>query len=80
MKIYSVLDIKAGVYSPLMSFPNSVYAIRAFESMVNQPDTNINRYPFDFVLHYLGEMDDNTGMIKPVPPTVVVVASDFIKE
>ena len=63
MKIYSIYDKKAMTYSPVMSFENEVLAVRAFEQFVLSGNNTVSQYPSDFVLCYLGEMDDNTGAL-----------------
>lgn len=81
MIIVSVYDKKAVVYSPLMVFPNKVYAIRAFEQMVTQKDSNLNKYPADFCLVSLGLFDEKTGFVDCAqPPKVLLEASEFLSE
>ena len=63
MKIYSIYDKKAMTYSPVMSFENEVLAVRAFEQFVLAGNNTVSQYPSDFVLCYLGEMDDSTGAL-----------------
>lgn len=80
MKLFSVFDKKAGTYGPVITQANQVIAIRFFERVAKDKESTIFLYPSDFCLHYLGEFDDNTGMIKPVPPTSVCEAIDFFNE
>lgn len=63
MKIYSIYDKKALTYSPVMSFENEVLAVRSFEQFVLAGNNTISQYPSDFVLCYLGEVDDTTGAL-----------------
>ena len=63
MNIYSIYDKKAMTYSPVMSFENEVLAVRAFEQFVLAGNNTVSHYPSDFVLCYLGQMDDNTGAL-----------------
>lgn len=63
MKIYSIYDKKAMTYSPVMSFENEVLAVRSFEQFVLAGNNTVSQYPSDFVLCYLGEMDDTTGAL-----------------
>ena len=63
MKIYSIYDKKALTYSPVMSFENDVLAIRSFEQFVLSGNNVISQYPTDFVLCYLGEVDNTTGAL-----------------
>lgn len=63
MKIYSVYDKKALTYSPVISMPNDVMAIRMIEMEVMRGQSPMANYPFDFCLVHLADMDDTTGKI-----------------
>lgn len=76
MKLYSAYDKKALSYSPLMCFVDEISAIRTFESAVHDSASIISRYPADFVLVYLGEMDERTGKITTLDvPNMVLEAA-----
>lgn len=60
-KLFSVYDVKAQFYGNPFLFTHKGEAIRAFMTAANDPQTNINRYPEDYQLFYLGEFDDVTG-------------------
>lgn len=76
MKIYSIFDKKAIVYSPLMTFENDTYAIREFEHIASSG--LIHRYPEDFALYCLGSYDDKVGLISSqAVPCFVVEALSF---
>lgn len=61
LNVYSVRDSKADTFSP--PFFNATHGIaeRNFQNLVNDPQSQVNRYPTDFDLYYLGKYDDNTG-------------------
>ncbi len=81
MKIYSLYDKKAMVYSPVMTFANDVFAIRAIESEMSNPKSSVATYPFDFCLMEIGTFDDSTGKISPreIPTNVYECNSYFSK-
>lgn len=63
-RLYSVLDMKSGLHGPIMQFNRDGEAIRALESTVNGEKSNhISRNPEDFQLHFLGEFNEETGII-----------------
>lgn len=63
IKNYALLDHKAGVFLRPFTATNDGEAIRLLTTWVNDKEhnTNINKYPQDFSLHYLGEFDDQIG-------------------
>lgn len=81
MKIFSVMDTKAGTFLRPMSESNLVHAIRAFEVACNEPSSTFNRYPDDFSLFELAEFDVQTGTITPlVAPQNICTARSLIKQ
>lgn len=65
MKLYSVYDKKSMVYGSIMTCQDEVQAVRFFERAVMDSETMMFHYPEDFVLCYLGSIDDKTGVITP---------------
>lgn len=81
MKICAIRDKKAESYVPeLMLFENLVQASRAFEAVVNNPKTQINRYPDDFCLVCLGEYNHVTGLfdLKSMPDILCEARSLYL--
>lgn len=60
-KIYSIYDQCAKAYNSPFYMHNDAMAIRALQANVNNPDSNINKNPEDFILYVLGEFDDSTA-------------------
>lgn len=69
--IYAVLDVKAQVHRPFF-FDNKVAAMRAFTEAANSPEGEIGRYPEEFQLLELGELDGESGKIVVHPKPVLV--------
>lgn len=67
LKIFGVFDLKAGAYTQMFFSPASGLATRSFETAVNDPQTMPGQFPADFSLRELGEVDDNTGLLSPLP-------------
>lgn len=63
-KMYSVYDSKAQSYGQPFHAPNDAVALRLFGDAVNDPDTQLNKYPEDFVLMAVGTWDDQTAELK----------------
>lgn len=63
MKIYSVFDHKAKAFAQPWFQLTDGLAIRAFTEACNDAQTNLNKYPEDFVLYCVGTFDETTGTI-----------------
>jgi hypothetical protein len=63
-KHYAVFDTTAQHFLNTIVFINHSDAIRWFTSVVNdeKKETNIAKYPQQFMLFYMYDMDDKTGM------------------
>lgn len=64
-KMFAVRDIKANMFFDVFPQPTEQLAQRGFAEVVNgDPSTNIAKYPEDFQLFYLGEYDEQKGVIE----------------
>lgn len=80
LKIYAVYDKKSVAYNNPFYFPQKGQAIRGFEDAVNDPNSMLNKHPEDFALFEIGEWNDTTGVITPLPnPIPVEEALNVIK-
>lgn len=61
LRLYSIYDSKAEQFSPPQVYHNDMLALRAFEGIVNDDKMLIKKYPEDFTLYYLGNLDDSDG-------------------
>jgi len=61
-QIFSVYDRQAQYYLPVFS-SRTADALRQFGEIVTQSDTPIAKYPADYDLCLLGEIDLDTGVI-----------------
>lgn len=62
-KIYSVFDNKADVFSPPFVAATKGLATRIFADVVNDKNSQVNRYPADFKLVEIGTFDEVTGRV-----------------
>lgn len=73
LSAYSIYDFKALQYhTPYFCVADGV-AVRLFQDLVQDPQSNISRHPTDYSLWYLGEYDDRKGSMEPVSPLRHVV-------
>ena len=83
MKInsYSIRDGKGCIFGrPFFQVNNSV-AMRTFQDLVADPQTEIHRHPDDFKLYLVGSFDDNTGVLAPeVQPVFLAHGTDFVQK
>lgn len=61
LKIFSILDTKAGAFAQPFFMATTGQAIRAFTDLANDPQSMVNKHPADFRLFQLGEYDDQAG-------------------
>jgi hypothetical protein len=61
LKSFSLLDIKAGFYSPPFFMSHNAQAVRAVAELGEDQRTQVGRHPADYQLVELGTWDDQTG-------------------
>lgn len=59
INLYTIYDLKAGVYNKPFYMHNDSVVIRAMEDLINDPQNDIGRHPEDFIVWMLGTFDDN---------------------
>lgn len=81
LKAYTVFDSKAELFLPPFYEQSAGTAIRSFETAVNTPDHQFNKYPSDYTLFELGEYDQHTaGFNLHQAPVNLGLAITFLKE
>jgi len=76
--IYSIKDIKTGIYDRPFFNANDIVAARQFRQAVNDPATMLSKYPQDFELWNIGEIDDDGGKITQTEKKVVCSALSVV--
>ena len=80
MKLFTVYDIKADLYLTPFFERNSVNAMRGFEQIVNDANTQFSKYPADFGLYEIAEYDEEKGVVIPYEHNVrLALGSDFAR-
>lgn len=62
--MFAFYDIKAQIYTIPFYQQREEMAIRAFADMINDSNHAFGKNPGDYSLLYLGEYDDETGIIE----------------
>lgn len=75
-RIYSIYDVKSGMYGPAMTFVNDSTAIRSFQELLTSGDKNslLAMYPADYILFCLGVYDQQSGIIQSLPAPMNVLS------
>jgi len=71
--LYSLYDRKAGYYLPIFQRRTDAEAVREFTEAVTMSEGPISKYPSDFELCELGQMDLDTGEIIPAKNARVIL-------
>lgn len=82
MKLYAVRDVKADSFGAPMSIATEGLARRSFLEACLNPQSDLNKYPSDYMLFEVGSYEPNTGTITPCHPApkFIISASAAIQE
>lgn len=76
--MFSVLDTKAGFYTPPMYMRSVGEALRGFENEARNPESQLYNHAADFTLFQLGEFNQETGEFTLLhAPHSLANAADF---
>lgn len=75
-RVYSIYDVKSGMYGPVMTFCNDNTAIRSFQEMLTSGDRQslLALYPADYILFCLGIYHQDTGVIESLPAPMNIMS------
>ncbi|AXH73795.1 MAG: nonstructural protein [Microviridae sp.] len=76
----SVYDSKARVFSAPFCSPHIDVAIRDFTRAVNDPATDLYKFPADYTLVHIGQFDDLTASVEINHPIVTIGLGSNYKE
>jgi hypothetical protein len=77
VKMYSVYDVKAEIFSSPHFMGSDGVAIRSFSTACEDENSQFYKYPTDFSLYVVGEFNIETGEISPLKPKQICNASEF---
>lgn len=77
--IFAVYDSKVKVYDRPFMMRNPAEAIRGFETISKDKNTQVGQFPADYSLVELAEFNTVTGEILPKQPVILATGSQFIQ-
>lgn len=80
LKVFSIRDQKAEVFNTPFFQKSIGEAERNFKTLVNDDKSTVSQYPEDFDLYYLGEYNDNLGLITSLDTPQHVIKAVQLKE
>ena len=81
LKIYSIKDAKAEYFTQPFFKKTHGEAERDFTTLCRDEKSQINQFPEDYDLWYLGDYDDNSGKMSPLDtPQHIIKAVQVISK
>lgn len=78
-ELYQIYDLKAeSVRGPIMAYNRPGPAVRAFNELCANKESEIGRYPKDFHLLHIGTQDEETGEIESGRNTVIATGEAWL--
>lgn len=78
-KLFSIYDTKADRYFNPFTAEHNADALRQFQQVANDIQTQIGQFPEDFVLYVIGTFDTAIGQVSPIERLSLGVASEYVK-
>lgn len=78
-KMFSIRDQKAEIFTPPFYKKTHGEAERDFNSLVNDSKSTVSQFPDDFDLYYVGDYDDQTGVVKSLDTPQHVIKAVHVK-
>jgi hypothetical protein len=79
LEIFTIYDVVSHVYNQPFYLINKGAAIRQFDNMCNDDETQISLNPADYTLYHLGSFDNTTCKIIQKDPVSLGNGVQFIK-
>lgn len=80
LQVFSLYDKKTELYLMPVYAHNEGHVRRFFMSDFNNQNTSFNQFPEDYRLFQLGEYDDKTGALIPLPqPRLCCEGIDLVR-
>jgi len=80
VKIFTTYDSKAEAYLQPFFMRSRGEALRGWETICNDPNSQFHKHPSDFTLFEIGEYDEQTGTIETYPAKCALgLALEFVK-
>ena len=69
LKMFAIFDTASEAYMTPWFMVNRATALRAFNQLAKDSNSQVNKSPSDYVLYEIGTWDDNTGAMDEVKLT-----------
>jgi len=80
LKVFSIYDAKAKAFQSPFYMVTLGQALRAFDDLVNEKDSFVNKHPEDFQLYHIAEYDDSNATFQNrVPLNMIATAAEYYK-
>lgn len=78
LKVYAIFDAAAKAYGPPMVFHTNGLALREFEDICKNTQSQLHKSPADFSCWEIGEYDTDTAILEAgVAPKALAQATEF---
>lgn len=71
LKAFALRDMKADNFHAPFFVPSAVQATRLLSELVQNKNSELGKYPGDFMLYEIGALDTSTGTLSALPPSEV---------
>lgn len=78
-QVFAVKDNVAGLFQLPFYSPSKGAAERTFKDSLTDPQSPAARHPEDYDLYYVGEFDDEVGVLISSEPEFLLTGSSFSK-
>lgn len=75
LKVFALRDVKADAFGSPFFVPNDGIARRVLSEWVRQPGSDVAKYPAEFMLFEIGEYDNESALLTPTVPTVMICSA-----
>ncbi|WNK13213.1 MAG: nonstructural protein [Microvirus sp.] len=79
-RLFTIYDLKAEFHSAPFTARNVGEGARMFAQAVNDPSTQIHKYPDDYVLYEIGAFDADTGMVSQGERVRIGAGTDYVNQ
>mgnify|MGYP000193081883 CR=1 FL=1 len=80
MKLFSLYDSVAEIYTKPFFIKSTPEAIREFTSEANNPQSKLYQHAQDFTVYEIGEYDEHTGEIQTCIPMKKICSVNELKK
>ncbi|QCQ84653.1 nonstructural protein [Blackfly microvirus SF02] len=80
LEMFAVFDSKAAAFLPPFFMANGAVAVRSFQEVCNDPNTQFYKHPEDYTLYSLGFFEDTLATFEVHKTTTPLVTAASLKE